>query len=187
MSYDISYYQKIRDEEAPQAERLAAYLWSVYKPRSVIDFGCADGLYLVPFVQRDIDVLGVDYSPALREIAQIDNLVLADLRKPYFAGRKFDLVLCLEMLEHIEAMYAEQVVENIARAGDLLVVSAAAEGQGGEGHVNCRPERYWVDLFAKQGFVPAVRDTIYLIDYMKQGYRLGWLTQNVIIYRKMGI
>jgi cyclopropane fatty-acyl-phospholipid synthase-like methyltransferase len=183
VTHEKAYYERIREEETPQAVRLAAYLMDVYQPRSVADFGCADGLYLVPFAEAGVHVIGLDHSPVLREMAQIDNLILTDLRQPYNLGAKVDLTLCLEVLEHIEEQYAERVVENLAASSDLLLVSAT-EGQGGEGHVNLQPQSYWVDKFAEHGFLCDEEATERLIDYMMDGYYMGWLANNGMILRR---
>lgn len=184
MTYDRDYYMKIRREESPQAKRLAGYLIGNYAPRSVIDFGCADGLYLKPFTLVGIDVLGVDYSPDVIALRQIDNIVLADLTLPFHINTKFDLAICLEMLEHIEEKYAEFAVANIANASDLLILSVAGKNQIEESHVNLQPKQYWIEKFSQHGLELSPHETKALVSDIGKGYHLGWFTQNAIVLRR---
>ena len=78
---------------------------------------------------------------------------ILDLRLPINLRRKFELVTCFEVAEHIEPDHVEQFVDNLCRLSHLwLIVSAAPPGQGGHYHVNCQPEEYWVKLFKARGF-----------------------------------
>ena len=61
--------------------------------------------------------------------------------------------MSLEVAEHIEPEYAEQYVINLCSFGDLILLTAAPPGQGGHGHVNCQPKRYWEKLFGWNGYL----------------------------------
>lgn len=181
--YTKEYFQKIYQEEYLQARRLAEYLYPKYLPRTVVDFGCADGLYIKPFNDKGCYVLGIDSAPVLVSMKKVDNIILSDLRMPYKAG-KFDLALCLEVLEHIEERYTDNVIQNLVDASDLLLVSAAVPGQEGEGHVNLQHKKYWIDKFDKHGYILDNGETKELVDYMKEGYHLGWFVENAMILRR---
>ena len=68
-------------------------------------------------------------------------------------GRKFDVVYSLEVVEHIHPDFVDVLVQNIGRHGDVIVMSAARPGQGGEGHFNEQPPEYWIRHFAERQFV----------------------------------
>ncbi len=42
-------FPRIDDWEGEQAEFLGELLWDALKPHKVVDWGCASGLYLLPF------------------------------------------------------------------------------------------------------------------------------------------
>lgn len=181
--YTEEYFKQIIEEEEGQADRLASYLISTYQPKSVVDFGCANGLYLEPFYNTgNIHVLGLDYSAEAVKMAKIPNIVLTDLRQPYNTVSKFDLALCIEVLEHIEEEYADIVVENIINSSDIVIISPATIGQGGVGHVNLQYKKYWKEKFEKEGFQYMEKETKKLVDFMKSGYHMGWLVNNVMIF-----
>jgi 2-polyprenyl-3-methyl-5-hydroxy-6-metoxy-1,4-benzoquinol methylase len=124
-------------------------------PRSVLDVGCGTGTWLSASLDEGAsEVLGIDggmlspqqlYIPA----SQVRH---ADLNQPLKLGRLFDLVLCLETAEHLEPENAATIVETLTGHGDRILFSAAAPGQQGMHHVNCRWPVYWQQLFNDLGF-----------------------------------
>jgi SAM-dependent methyltransferase len=76
-------------------------------PRSILDVGCGEGFtidYLVSDNERP-DVQGVDFDweALLRAKAKHPGLLfqMADIRRLPYVNAGFDLVLCLEVLEHL--------------------------------------------------------------------------------------
>lgn len=188
--YDASYYQQINDEEAPQAERLADILVWYYRPKSVIDIGCATGLYLKPFYQRKIDIYGVDYAESAFDTAllQVPRTKIHRQDITTTAAKHLaDLALCIEVLEHIPADGAATAVRFICHSADAVVFSAAQPGQGGVGHINCQPKAYWEALFATNGFRRNHLDEEHLLTLMAAGYHLGWLLNNLMIFQKNSV
>ena len=59
----------------------------------------------------------------------------------------------MEVAEHLDNQFADILVENIIRHGDIILFSAAQKGQGGKFHVNEQPIFYWVEKFAKHNYV----------------------------------
>jgi SAM-dependent methyltransferase len=100
------------------------------------------------------DVTGADGDYVDRSTLLIDAADFAahDITKPFDAGRTFDLVLCLEVAEHVPRGSSITLIENIVRHGPLVLFSAAVPGQGGEDHVNEQAYAYWRDLFALRGY-----------------------------------
>lgn len=185
--YSKEYFVKINKEETEQADRLADVLLNEYKPKSVIDMGCATGLYLKRFLQTGIVVLGIDNTPKVFEanVIPADNIIISDMRKPILLKKVFDLCLCIEVAEHIEEEYADVLIDNLCKASKTIVFSAATPGQGGVGHVNCQPKEYWIEKFKKRGYVLDKTRTEKVINAMKEGYHMGWLTMNIAIFKKV--
>lgn len=185
--YDVNYFKIINEEEQEQAERLAALLIRFYNPASVLDVGSATGVYLKPFLTAGITVNGVDYSPSAvdREVLQIPRKLIKkrDITTQPI-GLKADLTLCIEVLEHIEEQQASIAIHHLCQTAKIIFFTAAQPGQGGVGHVNCQPKDYWADLFSTEGFVRDYQDEAYITVIMQNGYHLGWLTNNLMVFKK---
>jgi 2-polyprenyl-3-methyl-5-hydroxy-6-metoxy-1,4-benzoquinol methylase len=48
----------------------------------------------------------------------------------------FDLVICIEVIEHLSDEAAERLVKQITNSTNVVLFSAAIPGQGGIGHIN---------------------------------------------------
>jgi O-methyltransferase len=87
--------------------------------------------------QRNLHLLNVDVTSAA---------------PPPELDRKFDLVVSIEVAEHIDRSMHERVFDFLAaRAGRWVVFSGAHPGQGGHGHVAERPESEWRQEFVSRG------------------------------------
>jgi hypothetical protein len=53
----------------------------------------------------------------------------------------------------LERTYAETLIDSLIRHGSTILFSAAAPGQPGDHHVNCRWPDYWQRLFNERGYV----------------------------------
>jgi len=185
MTFTAENYQQIAEEEGPQAERLAVILEDLYHPRSVVDMGCANGLYLKPFLEMGKWVLGYELSEDSHEGSLIpkNRIIITDVTKnmePAFA----DLAICLEVLEHIPENKGFAAIKNLTQMSDRIIFTAAIPGQGGNGHINCQPKAYWQGMFAALGFSRRVVHEDYILYRIRQGYHMGWFTQNLIVLER---
>jgi hypothetical protein len=102
-----------------------------------------------------------------------------DLTRPVALDRRFDLVISLEVAEHLPASAAETFVESLARLGPLVLFSAAVPFQGGLHHVNERWPEYWAELFDRRGYAVAdpLRPRLW-----NDPQVLVWYAQNALLY-----
>jgi O-methyltransferase len=71
---------------------------------------------------------------------------------PNILNKKFDLVLSIEVAEHIERSRHEELFDFlVSRTGKYVVFSGAHIGQGGHGHVAERCEDEWRNEFVQRG------------------------------------
>lgn len=77
-----------------------------------------------------------------------------DLEIGFSLARRFDLVVCLEVTEHLPERCATTFVESLTNQSDLILLSAAIPFQGGHHHVNEQFLDYWVKLFAIHAIRP---------------------------------
>ncbi len=131
---------------------IARHLVHTLGPATALDAGCAMGILVGALRELGVDAEGVDVSPYAVDHADPrarGHLRVADLAQPL--GRRYDLVVCIEVLEHIDAAHSEAVVANLAAATDLLLLSSTPEDFAEASHVNVRPPAYWAGLFADHG------------------------------------
>ena len=138
-----------------RAEPVCRAIAEVIKPESVIDVGCAIGDLIKGFDKLEILCYGVEGS--IRAISYLivekDRVYIKDLRLPLNLGMYFDLVVCLEVAEHIEPEYADQFLSNLCSLSKNILMSAAPPGQEGHYHVNCQPNTYWETKLAAVGYI----------------------------------
>ena len=151
---------------------------------SVLDVGCGVGHWLAGFAEAGVsDLMGIDRDEVPVHLLQIptSGIERVDLSRPFDLGRTFDLVVSLEVAEHLPAASADGFVASIAAHGDLVLFSAAIPGQGGVSHINEQWAHYWSALFAKSGFevLDPIRPLIWDRDDVAYCY-----AQNCLVYAR---
>jgi 2-polyprenyl-3-methyl-5-hydroxy-6-metoxy-1,4-benzoquinol methylase len=136
---------------------VAGRLVRLYQPRTVADVGCAFGLLVEALCDRGVDAYGFDISPyavsnaredmkdRLRVHSILDNL-------PLKGGEKYDLVVCIEVLEHLPPENADRAVAVLCAAADRVIFSSSPDDFEEPTHFNVLPTEAWVKLFEKHGF-----------------------------------
>lgn len=183
--YTERYYNRISESAIVSAKQVFSALESLgINPKTVIDIGCGVGEWgkNAPF-----HYIGVDHKvPKRALIIPEDQYVEYDLTSAnsFPVPGKFDLVLCLEVLEHIPLQFADQVVSLLCSLGNQVLFSAAIPFQGGVGHVNEQWQSWWAEKFSKNSFYPAPKDIRPIIREMELVDI--WYRQNAILYERNG-
>jgi SAM-dependent methyltransferase len=181
-NYDAAFYKGQVDGSLRSATAIVPILLRLLPVRSVGDVGCGVGAWLSVFMQHGVsDVLGIDGAYVPRDHLRIPEsaFLAANLARPLQIGRTFDLVISLEVAEHLPSPAAPAFVESLTRLAPVVLFSAAIPHQGGTDHVNERWPDYWADLFRARGYraMDAVRWRIWddtAIDF--------WYKQNMLVY-----
>lgn len=128
--------------------------------RSVLDIGCGYGHNLKWFKDQGCDVLGVEGDPeAVEQHVLPLEVILHDYTTgPYIPDRVFDLCICTEFVEHVDAQYEDNWFATMSVCKYVLMCHAVP-GQGGYHHVNEQTEEYWIDKFRNHWFSERFRDT----------------------------
>jgi hypothetical protein len=126
-------------------------------------------------------VLGIDGAWISNSPVVCDRslIKICDLESDFPLDRSFDLVICLEVAEHLSSTAAERFVVNLARHSKAILFSAAIPFQGGHHHVNEQFLSYWVTNFARHEFRPIdlFRERIW-----NDVQVLWWLRQNIVLF-----
>lgn len=127
-----------------------------FRPQSVLDVGCGTGTWLRAALDLGIaDVCGIDGAQLPAEALHVpaDRIRICDLQAEWGLDRRFELVLCLEVAEHLPPESAAAFIGKLTDCGDRIFFSAANPWQPGQHHVNCQWPAYWQALFNRRGFV----------------------------------
>lgn len=156
MPYTSFFYSENRITSRRSAEKVVPLLIDLLGPRSVVDVGCGVGTWLSIFIKHGVeDVLGIDGDYVNREMLQIPShrFVAHDISKQPPTQRQFDLVISLEVAEHLKPKYADNFVKTLTSLGPVVVFSAAIPRQSGQNHYNEQWLEYWIKIFSAREYM----------------------------------
>lgn len=183
--YKDKWYEKKSDEKEIAAREVVSELFDIINPASVIDVGCGDGSWLSVIMEMEgssiSEYVGVDGKWVSDRILKIpeSNFKATDLKDEIKIERTFDLVISLEVAEHLPGHEAERFVEKLVSLGPIVLFSAAVPFQGGTNHKNEKWQHYWANLFSRHGYkaVKTIRKKIWNNKNIYDFYR-----QNMMLY-----
>ncbi|NNJ09627.1 methyltransferase domain-containing protein [Chloroflexales bacterium ZM16-3] len=131
------------------ADRIVAEI----APASALDAGCAIGLLVEQLRERGVAAEGVDiseYAIGSAHESIRDHVRVGSVAEPF--GHRYDLIVCIEVLEHMPRAAAEAAVANFCAHSDDVLFSSSPLDHKEATHFNVNPPEYWAYLFAQQGF-----------------------------------
>lgn len=147
-AYDDNFFLFNLADSRPQAEWLAPKLAKSLQIKSMIDLGCATGHWVAAFLRCGVDARGIEGAQAAARhlVCPADRVTFADLRQPLRQpAYDVDLLISIEVAEHIEGKYVDTFIANMVRYRPRLIfITGAPPGQGGRFHVNEQPHDYWI-------------------------------------------
>jgi SAM-dependent methyltransferase len=155
--YSESFFRYIEAGSLRSAHAVVPLVLRELSPSSVLDVGCGAGAWLAEYRNHGItDYVGVDGAYVRRNSLLIsqEHFQSLDVTQPFELGRRFDIVQCLEVGEHLPETSSDTLIGNLTRHGDKVLFSAATPGQGGENHINEQTHEFWRLLFARHGYKP---------------------------------
>jgi SAM-dependent methyltransferase len=142
-------------------------------PQTVLDAGCAKGFLVAALRERGVDATGFDLSEvAIADAPEVarPHVRVGSLTEP-IEGR-FDLVTCVEVIEHLDPADAPVAVANLTGAADRVLLSSTPADRHEATHVNVQPPERWSQLFAVNGFHRDFR------------HDAGYLSPWAVLYRR---
>jgi len=131
------------------ADRIIA----ISQPSTFLDLGCARGLLVQAMAMRGVDAEGIDISEHAVESAHADvrdRLRVGSAAEPL--ARKYDLISCIETLEHMDPETAQQAIDAMTAATDRILFSSTPRDFDEATHINVHPIGQWAAWFAERGF-----------------------------------
>jgi SAM-dependent methyltransferase len=183
---------KLKYDHKPELHGLTApleivpLLVDIFAPKSVVDVGCGLGAFLKVFKDCGVDdVLGIDGSWCSRDLLfrniKPEEFIETDLEKKISIGKKFDMVICLEVAEHLSPERADGFVRDLTLLGDVVLFSAAIPRQGGFNHINEQWLDYWEARFENNGFV--IHDVL-RANFWDNSKLFSYYKQNMVLATK---
>jgi len=184
--YTAEFFASQYGRSLGSARVILGELFKIYSPQSVVDVGCGVAPWLRAAQELGVgEVAGLDGDYVDRSHLLIDPscFIACDLETARLAGvvpgQTFDLVLCMEVAEHLSEPRAASFVEDLTALGSVILFSAAIPFQGGEHHINEQWPEYWALLFRGLGYDCAdfLRELVWAdpkVDW--------WYAQNTLIF-----
>jgi SAM-dependent methyltransferase len=182
LNYTSGFYRSQSPGSLASAKKAVPVILDLIHPKSVVDVGCGVGTWLSVFREYGVeDALGIDGGHVKDDMLLIppSRFLVRDLSAPFHVGRRFDLVLCLEVAEHLPPESAAGFVSCLTQLGPCVVFSAAVPFQGGTNHVNEQWPEYWIQHFRSKGYtvVDALRGVLW-----DEADVEWWYAQNTFIF-----
>jgi SAM-dependent methyltransferase len=172
--YTDNFYAETEDVNLSSSSVIVPIILDFVAPKSVIDVGCGHGYWLKSFAENGVtDIFGVDASWIQEKDLVIpkDAFAVRDLASIFSIDRTADLVLSLEVAEHLDASAANSFVSALTTTAPVVLFSSAIPFQGGTHHVNEQWPAYWEEKFRSRCYVP--------VDLIR---RRVWNDENVSFY-----
>ncbi|OGT48509.1 MAG: hypothetical protein A3E53_03910 [Gammaproteobacteria bacterium RIFCSPHIGHO2_12_FULL_39_24] len=123
--YSESYRPVVFSEYQQSLDDLNAFNPS---PNTLLDFGCADGVFLEfcrqhVFEKKNIRIYGVDISSEMLEVAKSKGFNVAHVNDVEQFNEKFDLITMWDVLEHIIDPYSvlKKLVDVLSLDGRIII------------------------------------------------------------------
>jgi hypothetical protein len=152
--------------------------------RTALDVGCAQGLLVQALAHEGVDATGFDISPTAIEGAheEVRNRIrLGSATEPI--EDRYDLITCVEVLEHLSPADALIAVDNMCSATDLLLISSTPGDYDEPTHVNVHPLADWASALAARGFYRRIDADLSFMTPWAVLYERSDLTPRDIVHR----
>lgn len=184
VGYNSSFYNHYKSLSEKSAVLILSTLFKYIQPKSIVDVGCGIGTWLAAAQHLGVDdIQGLDGNWVRPNdlLIPTQKFTSADLNNPLRLNRTFDLVISMEVAEHLPEVSAETFIDTLVNLGSCILFSAAIPQQGGVNHVNEQWQDYWATHFAARDFltVDCIRPRIW-----QQQDVSWWYRQNTLLYCK---
>lgn len=166
------------------AEEVVPLIIKRFSPKSVLDVGCGIGTWLSVFKKLGVaNIIGLDGDYVNKELLYENILpnefLSCNLVNPFNLNKKYDLVICLEVAEHLPLESASSLIKSLCVHTNTVIFGAAIPGQGGQNHLNEQWPEYWIELFQDNGF--AVYDVLRPQIWNNKNVD-WWYRQNIFVF-----
>jgi SAM-dependent methyltransferase len=180
--YSSTFYENQQDGSRSSAQLVLPIIFDLVNPKSIVDVGCGVGTWLA--VAKTLGATSLvgyegEWIRNVKLAAPGLDVRAADLEMPLKFNKKVDLVMCMEVAEHLSSARSGSLVGDLCSASDFVLFGAAIPGQGGANHINEQWQSYWASIFDKNHF--AMLDIIRPALWRNRSVEF-WYRQNTFLY-----
>jgi len=151
---DYKSFQGLKGFMASVASRIVQDI----NPTSVLEVGCALGFLVEALRDMGVEAYGIDVSAYaidnvredIRQYCAVSSIVTDSLPESF--PKKYDLVISIEVIEHLFEEECMTAIEKLCSYGDRVIISSTSDDIEDETHYNVQQPEYRVKRFAKLGF-----------------------------------
>ncbi len=174
------YGKPFYDEHSKGSLRSARILLSIlhryHDFKSVVDFGAGNGTWLRAASScgaKELVAIEGEWVKAYPRKFRGATYRYANLNARISVEKKFDLAVSAEVAEHLDPSRGPSFVADLCRASDVVAFGAGPPREQGTGHINCRPQSYWIEQFDRRGFtcLDAFRPVVWYDKRVEPWYR----------------
>jgi len=179
--YDSSYYDNYNGESYGRTDHWLSFFGDIadnivrsLRPQTVQEVGCAYGLLVESLRDRGVEAFGMDVSEHAVSQARPDirkYLSAASILKPL--DRHYDLIVSIEVIEHIKEEDCDLAIQNMCAAADSILIATTPDDFDDPTHFNVNAPLYWIKKFSQFGFEPDVR------------HNADYITPYAMLFKKM--
>ena len=157
--------------------KIADHIINELHPKTVLDAGCAMGYLVAALRDRGVEAYGIDISEyAISKVREDIKpfCVVGSLTEPLPKELpcSYDLVITIEVLEHLYEKEGLKAIENICKLSECIVFSSTPDDVTEPTHFNVQQREYWVKHFWKHGFA----HNLY--------FDMTWCTPDAMLFQK---
>ena len=156
----------------------------MWTPLSVVDVGCGRGTWLAACRELGLTrTVGLDgtWNAQDKMVHPLIEFHACDLEQKVALDGAFDLVMSLEVAEHLDSGASDTFLDSLTSLGDAVLFGAAFTAQPGTNHVNTRPHSFWARKFLARGY--ALFDLFRGVFWSDERIE-PWYRQNTFLYVK---
>lgn len=136
----------------------ARQIVETFRPERVLDIGCGPGMLVEHLRELGVDATGIDIS------AYAISRVPAEIQPFCTIGsaidpidRKYDLITCVNVAQHLPAEQAARLVHNLCAHSDEVIFAVPSGGHDDPTCIHLQSNDDWMEIFAQSGFYPVLR------------------------------
>ena len=155
--------------------RVADEVVRSFSPKTVFDAGCGMGFLVEALWDRGVEAHGTDISDyAISKVRRDarEYCRVGSVAEPI--DGTYDLVVCVDVLEHLVPGEADRAIEQLTAASDRVLFSSTPKDVGEPTHRTVRPAIYWLRRFAGRGFAPVL------------GYDATYVSPQALLFERAG-
>lgn len=135
------------------------YVIDKFSVKTAIDLGGGMGFCAKWFNESGVDCINVDgLQLNINNSVIKEKSVVCDLTENAFQSDPVDLVNCIEVVEHIDEQYLDNLLDSLS-LGKLILMTHGRPGQPGYHHVNNQPSEYWIECLKQRGYTLLENDS----------------------------